>query len=400
MNKDHLVILLLALLCFVSVSGQAQDSDVQKLSAAEIEQSVASIALYPDELLSQVLIASTYPLEVVQADRWVQEHPGESATSQSWDESIKALTQTPDVLHTMSENLDWTQKLGDAVLAQQDDVMDAVQRLRAKAYAENNLKSTDQQNVRVEPATGENTQQVIVIESATPNTVYVPYYEPTVIYGSWPYPAYPPYYYPPPPGYAFMGGIAFGAGMVIASEIWDDGFDWGHNDIDIDIDHNTNINNIDRDKRPGGGGSGTKWKHDPAHRHGVAYKNDQLNKKFAPERVANRGNSEKMHQDFRGRLDQSSGQLGQRSADMRNRDIGAAHNAQRTPSQNRQQPHSTQRQRNDAFSDVSSNRQARSESNRGRSSVNRSSGSRNVGASQRSRQHSRPSGGGGGGRRR
>jgi hypothetical protein len=166
----------------------------------EIEQLVAPIALYPDELVSQILMASTYPLEVVQADRWAKANKtlkGDALTkaleAQSWDPSVKSLVNFPQVLAMMSEKLDVTQKLGDAFLAQQKDVMDAIQRLRAKAQAQGNLKTTKEQTVIVEQPAAQTT--VIKIEPANPQVVYVPTYNPTVVYGAWPYPAYPPYTY-------------------------------------------------------------------------------------------------------------------------------------------------------------------------------------------------------------
>jgi hypothetical protein len=176
----------------------------QTLSAPQLDQLLAPVALYPDALLADVMMASTYPLEVVQADRWAKANKslkgdalGKALEAQGWDKSVKSLVVTPDVLTMMSTKLDWTQKLGDAVLAQQADVMDAVQRLRAKAQANNKLQTTKQQKVSVSsvPAADNTTKQVIAIEPAEPNTVYVPYYDPGVVYGAWADPAYPPYYW-------------------------------------------------------------------------------------------------------------------------------------------------------------------------------------------------------------
>ena len=172
------------------------------LKSEQLDALVAPIALYPDNLLSLVLMASTYPLEVVQADRWVTENKNlkgdalkAAVDKQQWDDSLKSLAATPSVLSMMSSKLDWTQKLGDAVLAQQPDVMDAIQRMRSKAQANDKLKSTSQQTVTVKQ---EANKQVVVIEPKDPNTVYVPYYDPNVVYGGWSYPEYPPYYFPPP----------------------------------------------------------------------------------------------------------------------------------------------------------------------------------------------------------
>ncbi len=156
-------------------------------------------------------MASTYPLEIVQAARWAKANPnvkGDAAVkaveNQTWDVSVKSLVAFPQILEPMNEKLDWTQKLGDAFLADQKSVLDAVQRLRAKAEQSGNLKSTEQQKVIVEQAAPQ--QTVIKIEPANPQTIYVPAYNPTVVYGAWGYPAYPPYYWPPSPVWYPGGG--------------------------------------------------------------------------------------------------------------------------------------------------------------------------------------------------
>ena len=253
----------------------------QLLDAGQLDQLVAPIALYPDPLLAQVLMAATYPLEVVQADRFAKENKKlkdeklkEALDKQDWDPSVKELVSTPTVLATMSDKLDWTQKLGDAVLAQQADVMDAIQRLRAKAQANGKLETTKQQTVTVKQ---EADQQVIEIEPASPDVVYVPYYDPAVVYGEWSYPDYPPYYYPPPSGYIVGGaiatGLAWGAAYAVGREIWND-IDWNHGDINIDVDRNIDIDrNVDIDRK--------KWEHDSHHRRGVKYDNDAVRNKFA-----------------------------------------------------------------------------------------------------------------------
>ena len=195
------------------------------LKAEQLDQLLAPIALYPDNLLAQTLMASTYPLEVVEASRWADENKNlkgdqlkTAVDGQTWDESVKSLVATPSVLSMMSTKLSWTQKLGDAVLAQQPDVMDSVQRLRARAQASKKLETTKEQKVSVKT---EQNKQVIVIEPAQPDTVYVPYYNPSVVYGAWPYAAYPPYYFPPAPGYyagaALATGLAFGAGVALGA---------------------------------------------------------------------------------------------------------------------------------------------------------------------------------------
>jgi hypothetical protein len=228
-------------------------------------------------------MASTYPLEVVQADRFAKTNKKlkddklkEALDKQDWDASVEELVSTPTVLAMMSDKLDWTQKLGDAVLAQQADVMDAIQRLRAKAQANGKLETTKQQTVTVKQ---EADQQVIEIEPASPDVVYVPYYDPAVVYGEWSYPDYPPYYYPPPAGYIVGGaiatGLAWGAAYAVGREIWDD-IDWNRGGINIDVDRNIDIDrNVDIDR------NFNKWEHDSHHRRGVKYDNDAVRNKFA-----------------------------------------------------------------------------------------------------------------------
>ena len=249
-------------------------------------------------------MASTYPLEVVEADRWAQSNKNlkgdqlkAAVDQQSWDDSVKSLVATPDVLDMMSTKLSWTQQLGDAVLAQQPDVMDAIQRLRTKAQANNKLASNKQQTVSTQQQGG---KQVIVIAPAQPDTIYVPYYDPAVVYGPWPYPAYPPYYWPPP---AYIGagvlatGLAFGAGYALgrwaSGGYWGGGFNWGGNNININ--RNVNINNINR-------GGGNNWVHNPVHRQGVRYTNANVAAKFGGNGNIAGGAQNRM--DFRGRSGQ------------------------------------------------------------------------------------------------
>jgi hypothetical protein len=172
----------------------AADTSPPPFKQEEIEALVAPIALYPDELLVQTLMASTYPLEIVQAARWQKEAKNKDLKGdalakalepQEWDPSVKSIVAFPQVLIMLNDKLDWTQKLGDAFLAQQSDVMNAAQKLRKKAQDTGNLKSNEQQKVVTE-------QETIIIQPANPQVVYVPTYQPTAVYGAWPYPAYPP----------------------------------------------------------------------------------------------------------------------------------------------------------------------------------------------------------------
>src|SRR6476659_3416597 len=272
----------------------------QLLGADQLDQIVAPIALYPDTLLAEVLMASTYPLEVVEADRWASDNKNlkgdalkTAADKQDWDNSIKSLVATPSVLSMMSTQLSWTRKLGDAVLAQQPDVMDAIQRLRATAQSQNKLQTTKQQTVSTQQQNG---KQVIAIAPTDPNTVYVPYYNPEVVYGAWPNSTYPPYYFPPPAGYiagaAIATGVAFGVGYAVGrwaygGNYWGGGCNWGNNNINVnrnvDVNRNVNVNN---------------WQHNSYHRRGVAYNNTNVQQRFGNNTIRN-GSQTRL--DFRGR---------------------------------------------------------------------------------------------------
>jgi len=265
------------------------------LKPAELDQLLAPIALHPDPLLSEILIASTYPLEVVQADRWAKSNTAlkgdalaAALAKQSWDDSVKSLVQVPSVLTMMSQQLDWTQKLGDAVLAQQADVMDAIQRLRSRARANGKLESTKQQTVTVKT---EDQKQYVVLEPASPTELYVPYYEPAVVYGDWPYPDYAPYYFPPPYGYvagaALATGVAFAAAVAVRHAFWGN-CDWGRGNINVVTNRSANIANINRGK----------WEHNADHRHGVRYNNADVRQKFAKTDIQA---GKAARQDFRGK---------------------------------------------------------------------------------------------------
>jgi hypothetical protein len=295
----------------------AQEEPEQVFKQEELDQLLAPIALYPDNILTQILIASTYPLEVVQAERWMKQNKGlkgdalnAALEKQSWDNSVKALVPFPAVLTMMSEKLDWTQKLGDAFLAQQKRVMDTVQLLRKKAVEAGNLKSSKEQEVKTEG-------DIIIVQPADPQVVYVPTYNPMVIYGPWPYPAYPPYpvyVYPPPhAAFTFTMGIAIGAA-------WHGGYyhnNWHGGTVIV----NPPPPSGGRPGGPGGpggpgspggpgkpggpgepgepGGGGPKaeqWKHNPEHRQGVAYRDNATRDKYSPSNRAGVDN----RMDYRG----------------------------------------------------------------------------------------------------
>jgi hypothetical protein len=284
----------------------AQDSS-KPFTNEQLDQLLAPIALYPDALLAQVLMAATYPLEVVEAARWSQANPslkGDAAVAavknQDWDVSVKSLTAFPQTLQMMSNQLDWTQKVGDAMIGQQKEVAASVQRLRARAEAAGNLKSTPQQKVTKQASDG---ASAIVIEPANPEVVYVPYYNPAWAYGAWPYPAYPPPYYPPPPNYgqALMTGMMFGLGVAAGSAMfggwhwgWSGGA-WGNSYTTVNVNKATNIsvNNFDANKY-----GDSRWNFDPAHRGGVPYRTPGEREKYGQ-----RWPNATERQQFRGQLD-------------------------------------------------------------------------------------------------
>jgi hypothetical protein len=257
------------------------------LSKAQLGQLVAPIALYPDPLLSQVLMASTYPLEIVEADRWDrvpanQALKGDALSAalkdKNWDPSVMALVAFPKLLALMADKLEWTEALGNAFLAQQADVMDAVQGLRHDAMEAGNLKATPECHCVIQ-ASG----SVISILPAQPDVVCVPVYNARVVYGSWRWVDYPPDYFPPPPDFAFEPGVAIGFWPVIElaafGPFWGWGsFDWGHHDIIVDRGRYAAI-----DPHPAFAGS--SWVHDPAHRGGVGYGDRAVTARFGAARV-------------------------------------------------------------------------------------------------------------------
>lgn len=286
---------------------QAADAD-SPFSADQLEQLVAPIALYPDSLVAQILMASTYPLEIVQAARWRKDHPDlkdseleQALADERWDPSVKALTNFPDLLARMNDNLDWTQDLGDAVLAQQSEVMDAIQRMRRLAKDAGNLETTKEQKVVVQ-------EKVILVEPAT-EVVYVPAYSPTVVYGSvwapgiWYYPFYGyPRTYWYPPGYAASNFISFSIGMAVGAAIWRN-WNWGHCDwrrggVTINNNFNFSRNINTRDINIGnrsGGGNFSKWEHNSNHRAGVRYRDNATRQRF--DRAGDSGRSPRIDRD-------------------------------------------------------------------------------------------------------
>lgn len=291
--KCKLILALAALIGLVSLyplTAAAQQpapapapTSVAPLTAQELEQLVAPIALYPDPLIAQIMMAATYPLEVVEADRWLRDPAaavlqGDELTAavqqQPWDPSVKSLVPFRAVLRMMDDNLGWTERLGDAFLAQQDDVMDAVQRLRRRAEAAGSLVSAPQQKLI-------NEEQEIVIEPTNPAVFYVPAYNPWCAFGPWPYADYPPYYFGTSPGYC-VPILTFGAGIYPPFPFWAWAFfEWRRHHIRID--HDRFLHFHARYVPPGG-----IWRHNPAHRHGVPYRNPQTAARFLGARAAPR----------------------------------------------------------------------------------------------------------------
>ena len=386
----------------------AQEDSSGRLSAAELEQLLAPIALYPDTLLAQVLMASTYPLEVVQAARWLDKNKnlkGEQlfaeAQKQDWDDSVKSLVEFPDVVSMMNENLDWTTSLGDAFLAQQQEVMDAVQVLRERADSSGNLKSTKEQVVVKE-------KETIIIQPADPQVVYVPAYNPAVVYGTWYYPTYPPYAIYPP-GYVASSVFSFGLGVAVGATFAS--FDWGHNDCcywgggyghgntnvninrgDVNIGNKVNINGNNAGER--------RWQHNPEHRRGVEYKNNNVAERYQKgnQGVSNReykgygekrpttASVEKGLQDrgdngaFSGydrgqatkqesKVGRESRQTGSSKSGIEDRkNTGSSASSTRERARTGENRSTGSRDRSDAFSGYGSRSETRADSNRGRSS--------------------------------
>jgi hypothetical protein len=257
----------------------AQDQPA-KFRQEELDQMLAPIALYPDSLLAQILMAATYPLEVVQADRWVKYNKNlrgdplnDALDKKDWDPSVKALVPFPQVLSMMSERVEWTQKLGDAFLDQQDEVMDTIQQLRAKAQAAGNLRDSEEQRVTLEDG-------AIMIEPAQPEVIYVPSYDPMLVYGPWWYPAFPPFFFLPPPRVVVFGRIGFWTGVRVG-RAWGHGWghwDWRNHYVNVNVNRHININrnvSISRTSI-----QTTRWQLDARHRKGVPYRSETTRERY------------------------------------------------------------------------------------------------------------------------
>ena len=356
----------------------AQDKS-QALSTPQLEQLLAPIALYPDGLLSQILMASTYPLEVVEAGRWARDNPNvtgkaleDAMQQQSWDPSVKALTSVPQTLAMMNDKLSWTQQLGDTFLAQQEDVLAAVQTLRARADAQGNLKSSDKQKVtKVERPKGGAAPggaaaapsgavaaagPIYTIEPVDPMQYAVPVYDPAVAYGDWPYPDYAPFYWTPP-GYAGYGLFGYGAAALAGAAIWG-GVDWWRNRV------NVNVNNFNRFNRTNI--ANANWSHNPAHRGNVPYRNSGVAQRYGSQSKAAARDA------FRGK------------ADAGRRDMGKQGNARTNAGAGNRAANAGNRAAN------TGNRAANAkQGNRAANTGNRAANTRQAGASNRSQKSAR-----------
>jgi hypothetical protein len=257
-----------------AAAASSAEGAAAQIPPEQLDSLVAPIALYPDPLLAQTLAASTYPLEIVQLQQWLEKNPNlkdaalaDAVAKQPWDPSVQAMAALPDVVKRLTDDIQWTVDLGNAFLAQRSDVMDAVQRMRKKAQEKGNLKSTAEQKVETQVV---ESKQVIVVEQANPEVVYVPVYDPVVVYGPPVYP-YPPIYYPPP--YYYPAGavaVSFGVGVAMGafwSGGWGWGCGWGYSDVNINVNNNflrsSNVR-VNRENI-----SNTRWQHDSRHRGGT-----------------------------------------------------------------------------------------------------------------------------------
>jgi hypothetical protein len=425
--RDLLVMLCSALLVSGDPALYAQPSTQQaapqeqaapKIPNDQLDSLVAPVALYPDPLLAQVLAASTYPLEIVQLQQWLQQHKDlkdkalvDAVQKQDWDPSVQAMAALPDAVKQLAENIKWTTDLGNAFLAQQSDVMEAVQRMRAKAEAAGNLKSTEQQTVETKVV---ESKTVVIIQQANPEVVYVPSYNPVVVYGAPVYP-YPPIVYPPPAHYAAGAAIAFGVGVAIGAAWhggWGYGCGWGGNNVNVNfnnnyVNHYNNVNNVNRNNVNRGGNN--NWQHNPQHRGAAPYSNKATANKYGGtargDSMSNRQAKARQNQgqmggrQQAGTMDRGGGNRQQagtmdrgggnrQQASTMNRGGGSGGGGDRVG--NRQVPNSPSGSNRSAFGGASSGTSggaARSSSQRGSSSM--SGGSRSGGASRS----------GGGGRR-
>ena len=378
-----------------------------KIPNDQLDSLVAPIALYPDPLLSQVLVASTYPLEIIQLEQWLEKNKNlkdqaltDAVQKQDWDPSIQAMAVLPDVAKRLADDIKWTTDLGNAFLAQQSDVMDAVQRMRTKAKDAGNLKSNEQMKVETKAV---ETKTVVVIEQANPQVVYVPTYSPVVVYGPPVYP-YPPIYYPPPSYYAAGVAIAFGVGIAIGSSYhggWGYNCGWGHTNVYVNVNNNcvshynkTNINTVNRNNinnvntsniNNANRNASNTWQHNPQHRGGTPYSDKATANKYGGTARGDSMSTRQANAQQQGLSNRQQSSASSRSAAGTTR---AVSNAGASPSNmganrgsgggnnvgNRQVPSSDASRNNSAFGGASSKASTQASSARGASSMGASRG--------------------------
>jgi len=273
-----LISLLLGAWLFVIGTSVQADTD-RVFTRAEIDRMLAPIALYPDTVLSHILIASTYPLEVVEAERWIRKNPhlkGEDAVNaayeKGWDPSVAALTAFPDILQRMSEDIEWTQDLGEAFLADEGRVMDAIQNLREKAYASGHLRKMKHVKVHRE-------NQIIILEPASERVVYIPYYDTRVVYGNWWW-DYPPVYWSHPASYVYVSGFYWGPRISLGHGFFFSAFHWPQRRIVV-IDRHHHHPHFYSARKIAHYHDARHWHHDPVHRRNVVYRSEPVRVRYA-----------------------------------------------------------------------------------------------------------------------
>jgi len=294
----------------LQAQAQTQAQAQRMYSQAELDQMLAPIALYPDALLSQILMAATYPIEVVEAARWTRSNPGlkgdaavRAVQNEDWDPSVKSLVAFPQILQRMDEQLEWTRSLGDAFLAQEPQLMAEVQELRRRAHAAGNLRSDGQIHV-------EQQGQTIVVQPASPQVVYVPYYDPLVVYGPWWWPAYQPVVWAPWPGYvrpyhsAVSVGFWWGAPVSLSVGFFFGNFDWHQRHVRVvhprAYYYRPPVVVVNRTVNRTVVADRGRWQHDPHHRRQVAYRAPEVRQRFASAQVDRRDAQREERRDARG----------------------------------------------------------------------------------------------------
>ena len=314
--RAALRIALIAAATLLAAVAPVRAADPPPFTQAQLDQMLASIALFPDPLLAQVLMASTYPADVALAAEWAfanRNLKGDDAVkavqNEPWDPSVQSLVAFPQVLAMLAEKPEWVQNLGDAFLAQPGDVMDSVQYLRAKAKAAGNLATNEHQVIAVEPAppppqvvvvnAPPPPTQIITIAPANPQVIFVPVYNPVWAFGPWWHPGFPPWFFPPPPRWGWSAGwnsgFWWGFGIGASAALWG-GVNWRTRDVNINVNrwNSININNrIDSRDRD------VNWRHDARNRHGVPYRDAASRDRFQ-NALGDRAGRD----DFRGRDDQ------------------------------------------------------------------------------------------------